>query len=96
MKNRFLSIVLMCCGISAPLHSQSDPVQEQPNILVFMADQMIPMFSGPYGSEAAITPNLDKLAAEGVVFENAYSTCPVCVPARYSLLTGMYLVTHQA
>ena len=87
---------MMFTGSILLTSASETPSQEQPNILVFMVDQMIPMFSGPYGSEVAITPNLDKLAAEGVVFENAYSTCPVCVPARYSLLTGMYLATHQA
>ena len=96
MNIKIVSILLVCHGISVHLHSQSVPVQEKPNILVFMVDQMIPMFSGPYGSEVAITPNLNKLAREGIVFENAYSTCPVCVPARYSLLTGMYLATHEA
>jgi choline-sulfatase len=67
--------------------------ENRPNILVFMVDQQVPMLTGPYGHKAAHTPHLDRLAAEGIVFENAYSTCPVCVPARYSMLTGKYCAT---
>jgi choline-sulfatase len=47
--------------------------------------------TGAYGHPAAVTPEIDRLAGEGVRFTNAYSTCPVCVPARISLLTGKYL-----
>ena len=39
------------------------------------------------------TPNLDRLAAEGIVFDNFYSSCPVCAPARASFFTGDYV--HQ-
>jgi choline-sulfatase len=67
--------------------------QKQPNILLLMADQLVPMMTGAYGHQIAHTPNLNTLAGEGVVFENAYTTCPVCVPARYSLLSGKYCGT---
>ena len=40
------------------------------------------------GASPAITPNLDRLVARGFAFTNAYSTCPVCVPARYGIMTG--------
>ena len=63
---------------------------EQPNIVLFMVDQLIPMMTGAYGHPCAYTPNIDRLAEEGVTFDNAYSTIPVCVPARCSLLSGMY------
>jgi choline-sulfatase len=69
---------------------------QQPNIVVFMVDQMISRFIEPYGNCVAKTPNMKKLAADGVTFANTYTTCPVCVPARYSLLTGMYLKSHGA
>jgi arylsulfatase A-like enzyme len=45
------------------------------------------------GSKIVSTPNLDRLAREGAYFENAYSTCPVCVPARTSMLTGCSIQT---
>ena len=40
------------------------------------------------GNEQIYTPNLDRLVRRGLTFTNAYSTCPVCVPARYTIRTG--------
>ena len=57
---------------------------------MIVCDQLAPHFTGPYGHSTAITPRMDRLAAEGVVFENAYSPCPICLPARMSLMTGRY------
>ena len=62
--------------------------KRRPNILVLMADQHAPQYSGPYGHRLVRTPNLDRLAEEGTVFTNAYSPCPVCVPARMAFMTG--------
>ncbi|MBN1673405.1 MAG: choline-sulfatase [Kiritimatiellae bacterium] len=70
--------------------------EKKPNILLVMTDQMTPLMTGAYGYAAAKTPNLDRLAAEGVLFENAYSSCPICAPARMSLLTGMYVSSINA
>src|SRR5579862_9529318 len=53
-----------------------------PNVLFVLADQMTPFMTGPYGSRVARTPNLDRLAREGIVFENAYCNSPLCVPSR--------------
>ena len=41
------------------------------------------------------TPNLDRLAAEGIIFDNCYTPCPVCIPARCSLLSGLYPHNHS-
>lgn len=65
--------------------------QERPNLLVIMSDQHAPHFSGPYGHPVVRTPNMDRLAAEGVVFDSTYSPSPVCVPARMSFMTGRYV-----
>lgn len=59
-----------------------------PNILFIMVDQLTPFMIGPYGQRAAITPNLDRLAREGAVFDNAYCNAPLCVPSRTSMFTG--------
>jgi len=59
-----------------------------PNILFIMADQMTPFMTGPYGQRAAITPNLDRLAQAGAVFDNAYCNAPLCVPSRTSMFAG--------
>ena len=65
--------------------------RRQPNILIIMSDQHGAHFSGPYGHPIVRTPNVDRLAAAGVVFENAYTSCPICVPARMSFMTGRYV-----
>jgi choline-sulfatase len=64
---------------------------DRPNILLIMADQMVPFLTGAYGHPVVKTPNLDRLVREGVRFDAAYSPCPVCAPARASLLTGKYV-----
>lgn len=65
-------------------------MEKKPNILLFVADQMRSDSLGHMGNPASITPNLDKLAKEGVSFRNAYCQNPVCVPSRCSFLTGLY------
>ena len=62
-----------------------------PNLLIIMADQHAPMFSGPYGHSVVRTPNMDRLASEGVVFDAAYCNSPLCVPSRMSFMTGRHI-----
>ena len=62
----------------------------RPNILLIMTDQQRPDTLGCYGNDIAITPNLDRLGREGVIFDNMYVQNPLCVPSRYSMLTGRY------
>lgn len=66
-------------------------INEKPNIILLMADQLMPSKIGAYGCDYAITPNIDKLIKEGVKFDTAYTSCPICAPARMSLLTGKYI-----
>ena len=73
----------MTTKASAP----KDPAQK-PNILVVMYDQIAAGALPCYGNRVAITPHIDRLAAEGVVFDAAYSNSPLCTPARYCLMTG--------
>ncbi len=61
------------------------------NILVIMADQLTAFGLNCYGTNYAITPNLDKLAATGLLFKNAYSSSPLCTPARYAFMTGQHV-----
>ena len=63
---------------------------DQPNILFLFSDQHAQHVAGCYGDEIAQTPALDRLAAEGVTFENAYTTSPLCTPARMAMLTAQY------
>ncbi len=60
----------------------------RPNILYVMTDQHRYDAIRALGNEHIYTPNLDRLAQRGVAFTNAYSTCPVCVAARYTIRTG--------
>lgn len=61
----------------------------RPNILWFVVDDMSANFSC-YGEKIIHTPHVDRLAAEGTRFSNAFVTAPVCSPCRSSLITGMY------
>jgi choline-sulfatase len=61
----------------------------KPNILFVMADQLAAQFLPFHGHKLVKTPNLSRLAAEGVVFENAYSTSPLCAPARATVMSGL-------
>jgi choline-sulfatase len=65
------------------------PPTRKPNILFVMADQMAAQFLEPYGHKLVQTPNLSRLAREGVVFENCYSTSPLCAPARATVMNGL-------
>ena len=61
------------------------------NLLILMADEHNARMLGCAGHRFAKTPNLDALAAAGTRFTNAYTTCPICVPARASFATGRYI-----
>lgn len=63
------------------------------NLLIIMSDQHNRRLAGCYGHDIVETPNLDRLARDGVRFDAAYTPCPVCVPARASFATGKYV--HQ-
>lgn len=69
-------------------------MSDQPNIVFFMTDQLRRDALGCYGNTICQTPHLDRLAAEGTRFDQAYTVAPVCSPARASLLTGLYPHNH--
>ncbi len=62
----------------------------RPNLLYIHSDQHSPHVTGCYGDNLVETPNLDGLAANGVVFDNAYCCSPICVPSRMSMLSGRH------
>ena len=61
----------------------------KPNILFVMADQLAAQFLPFHGHKLVQTPNLSRLAAEGVVFDNCYATSPLCAPARATVMNGL-------
>ena len=65
-------------------------IVRKPNILVILPDQLRSDALGVYGDPNIHTPHIDRLANGGVMFTNACSTAPVCVPFRFTLMTGEY------
>ena len=72
----------------APLNAQSTD-QAKPNIVLCLADDWGWPHAGAYGDQVS-TPHFDRLANEGILFEQAYVTSPSCTPSRNSLITGKY------
>jgi len=66
----------------------------KPNVLWIGVDQMRYDTPGCNGNPVCQTPNIDRLAREGVNFTNAYTTCCMCSPARASMFTGQFAFTH--
>ena len=64
-------------------------VKGKPNILMIMADQLRMDCVGAYGNKAIETPHIDRIARDGIRFQNAYTCTPSCTPARSALLTGL-------
>ena len=66
----------------------NQPDEERPNIVLIMADDLGWKDLHCYGNDKLDTPNLDRLAEQGILFTNAYSASPVCTPTRAALMTG--------
>jgi arylsulfatase A-like enzyme len=79
----FLSLLV----VTAVAHAQPN----RPNIVYIMVDDMGPADAGFIGSKAISTPHLDRLAAQSLVFTEAYSGCTVCAPSRSVLMTGKHM-----
>jgi arylsulfatase A-like enzyme len=75
--------------------AQAAPSAQPSNVLVFLCDQLRIDLLGCYGGTLVRTPHIDALAADGVVFERAYTPTAICSPARASLLTGLYAHAHH-
>lgn len=66
------------------------------NIVLIMCDQLRPDFLSCYGADFIPTPNIDELARNGVVFDNAITASTVCAPARAAMITGKFVSGHDA
>lgn len=88
------SVLLLLAGLAflAPARGQAPG---KPNILFILIDDMGWADVGCNGSTFHETPNIDRLAREGVRFTNGYAACPVCSPTRASILTGRYPVRYR-
>ena len=85
---RSASLALLLLASLAPVLAQP-PDLPPPNILWVSSEDNGPHL-GAYGDDYATTPNLDRLAARGLVYRNVWSTVPVCAPARTTIISGLY------
>lgn len=83
--NRLL--IFLCCFIAAPICRAQ---QQKPNVVIIYADDLGYGDLSCYGAKMIQTPNIDKLAAQGMKFTRGHATAATCTPSRYSLLTGEY------
>ncbi|MCK5137760.1 MAG: sulfatase [Bacteroidales bacterium] len=83
-----LLLLLNFLSCSRPIAGIADKTQEQPNVLFICVDDLRPEL-GCYGKEYIHSPNIDKLAAEGVAFTNHFVQVPTCGASRFSMLSGM-------
>ncbi len=88
-----LSLSAASLGLRSTFTQEADinsADQHRPNILWIVSEDNSASYLGCYDNKMATTPNLDKLASEGILYENAFSTAPVCAPTRFSIITGVY------
>src|SRR5262245_3362065 len=90
--NRFFglgswALALLC---SLAIGNWSFAARPLPNLILIIADDMAWDDCGAYGHLAIRTPNLDRLAREGMRFDRAFLTCSSCSPSRASMITGRY------
>lgn len=93
-----LTSLTLTCIFTACKTPTPTTESERPNILWLVCEDQSPMFFPFYGDSTIRLPNLEKLAAEGVVYERMYAPVPVCSPARSAIITGNYpstLGTHN-
>lgn len=82
-----LSAAFLC---AATLATAAAPAESRPNLILIIADDLGAEDSGPYGNKGVHTPNLDRLARDGMRFTRAFNTCSSCSPSRSSIITGRY------
>jgi arylsulfatase A-like enzyme len=93
---RLVTILALAMAASAVAADETgrEPRAAQPNIVLFLVDDMGWMDSGVYGSKYYETPNIDRFAERAMRFTNAYAQ-PLCSPTRASILTGQYSARHR-
>lgn len=93
-RRRFLRVAAAAAVVSATERLAATATRPRPNVLIVTTDQQFAdAMSCRIGSRYLHTPNLDRLAAGSLVFRQAYSANPICMPSRTSMVTGRYPVT---
>ncbi|HMI03207.1 MAG TPA: sulfatase [Pedobacter sp.] len=90
------AVIMSLTALQVPVKSPERPANRPPNIVLIMADDLTMTDIEPYGSTQVHTPNLARLAKEGVCLDNMFNMVPVCSPTRQSLLTGLGPVRNGA
>ena len=88
---KYLSLSLLAFSLFAEAQQKTD---NRPNILWIVSEDNSAYYTHCYGNEMATTPNIDRLAAEGFLYTRAYANCPVCAPARNTIITGLYAASN--
>ncbi|WP_051941756.1 sulfatase family protein [Maribacter forsetii] len=87
----FSSVLALCILVFTSCKEEKVESSKLPNIILILADDLGYGDLGSYNDQSLVpTPNLDKLASEGISFTNAYCPVSVCTPSRYALMTGTY------
>lgn len=93
----FFKYIILClflsCLVACNPEKETKQVKQPPNIIWLVAEDQSPDFFPMYGDSSISLPNIETLATDGVIFDNALSPVPVCAPARSALITGMYPTT---
>ena len=89
MRHLSLALAVACLAACTP-EPREAPGERRPNFLIFLVDDLGWTDLGCYGSDFYETPNIDRLAADGVRFTHGYAACTVCSPTRAALMTGQY------
>ena len=84
---RFFSVLLTAVSLCA---APANTVAQKPNLVLILADDLGFGDTGCYGATRIPTPNIDRLARQGLRFTDAHATSATCTPSRYALLTGQY------
>ena len=94
--NTLLKISALSATILPSVHclGKTDNNVDRPNIVVFVADDLLSSELSCYGGRNIRTPNIDRLAKEGVKFTNNFASASMSVPIRASMYTGLYPVRH--
>lgn len=86
--NRFLVLIIVVAAAGS-----SCAAAEKPDVLVILSDQWSPRYLS-WDNPQVRTPNLDRIAHEGMIFDACYTPAPICMPARVSLISGLYPHDH--
>ena len=90
MRPFIVVLIVFAFGFASPRTSSRPTIADRPNIVFIMSDDHAAHAISAYGSHVNRTPNIDRLAREGMLMENVFATNSICTPSRATILTGQY------